>query len=144
MKLEDETVRGSNIEVEEDNHNDEEHPQIVDDSSSDDKYKKSTWGKMIFEDSRNQNSRFWSKQGQKEFKRRFGLKFDEYLEIVRQALEMLGNSDEACNCFGDIKVPLELKILGSSRLSKGSVDVNLVEDCSQISVEIILSFHNTF
>lgn len=144
MKLEDETVRASNIEVEEDNHVDLEHPQIVDDSSSDDKYKKSIWGKLIFEDSRNQNSRFWSKQGQKEFKRRFGLRFDEYSETVRQALELLGNSDEACNSIGDIKVPLELKILCSLRLSKGSVDHDLVEEFSNISVEKILSFHNTF
>jgi hypothetical protein len=89
VKSEDEMVRSSNIEVKEDNCIEEESLPIADDSDFDDKYKKSTFGQML-EDSRDGSSRFWSSQGQKRFKTRFGVKFPEYLEIVRQALEMIG------------------------------------------------------
>lgn len=143
VAAEDEMVKSANIEVKEDNCIEEESLPIADDSDFDDKYKKSTFGKML-EDSRDDSSRFWSSKGQKEFKTRFTVKFPEYLEIVRRALEMIGNSDEASSCLGDIKVPLEIKILGSLRLSKSTMEYDDIHELSGMSVKTIDSFHNTF
>jgi hypothetical protein len=59
---------------------------------------------------------------------------------------MIGISDQAADCLGDIKFPLELKVLGSLHLSKKTNRLGFddIHKLSEMLVKMIEYSHNTF